>query len=267
MQAAALSSEMIGEPGERVVGMAQHIGAGAAPLLLAVDDGASRDRAQIGCGDARHRFAEHAARREEVVGDQRRRAQRLPFDVAVVDDLDRWMIGLDRLGDPFGGERRLAGREIARQPHRDLAFDADVDEIGRRQPHAAVMNALLEHAAATGMWDVEIFLHHRAGAADLVADETADLGLQQIVQRALHEIAFGLVARHDVFRKRLERRAAAARAGDRLCGREDPIHLRSLPDVRGAAMAPPSARGNSALTDASGKHEGCDTVRPSPGRA
>ena len=34
---------MIGEPGERVVGMAEHVGAGAAARFCAVDQGAADD--------------------------------------------------------------------------------------------------------------------------------------------------------------------------------------------------------------------------------
>ena len=57
------------------------------------------------------------------------------------------------------------------------------------------------------MRDVEITLHHRAGAADLVADQRADMRQQQIVQRALDPIALGLVGRGD----RRARRAARLR--------------------------------------------------------
>ena len=42
VQAPALGGEMIGEPGQRVVRMAEHIGAAAAAGFLAVDDRAAR---------------------------------------------------------------------------------------------------------------------------------------------------------------------------------------------------------------------------------
>ena len=48
------------------------------------------------------------------------------------------------------------------------------------------------------MGNVEILLHHRAGAADLVADHGAELRQQQIVHGALDLVAFGLVLRRDV---------------------------------------------------------------------
>jgi len=44
---------------------------------------------QIRQGGARNGLAEHAAGGEEIVRHQGRRAQSFPFDVAVVDDLDR----------------------------------------------------------------------------------------------------------------------------------------------------------------------------------
>ena len=33
---------------------------------------------------------------------------------------------------PLGGERRFGRRQIAREPHRDLAFDADADVVAVR---------------------------------------------------------------------------------------------------------------------------------------
>ena len=114
-QAFAVGGEMVGEPGQRVVRMAEHVGAGAAPDFVAVDDGAADDVEQIGRGGSRHRFAEHAAGGKEIVRHQSRRAHGLPFDVAVVDDLDRRQIGLDRLRDRVGRERRLRRRQIARR--------------------------------------------------------------------------------------------------------------------------------------------------------
>ena len=40
MQSLALVGKMIGEPGQRVVGMAEHVGAGAAANFLTIDQGA-----------------------------------------------------------------------------------------------------------------------------------------------------------------------------------------------------------------------------------
>ena len=98
-QALAVGGEMIGEPGQRVVRMAEHVGAGAAADFSAVDDGAADHVEQIGCGGSRHRLAEHAAGGKEIVRHQSRRADGLPVGVAVVDDLDRRQIGLDGLRD------------------------------------------------------------------------------------------------------------------------------------------------------------------------
>ena len=79
---------MIGEPGQRVVGMAEHVGAAALPDFDAVDQRAADHVKQIGRGRSRHRLAEHAAGGEEIVRHQGRRAQGLPVDIAVIDDLD-----------------------------------------------------------------------------------------------------------------------------------------------------------------------------------
>src|SRR6202011_6282081 len=100
---------------------------------------------------------------EEIIRHQRRRAQGLPVNVAVVDDLDRRVIGLDRLRHPLSRKRRLRWRQIAGEPDGDFAFDADADKFFRAQRRAALENACCEHAAAAGMRDAKILLHHRAG--------------------------------------------------------------------------------------------------------
>ena len=92
--------KMIGEPGQRVVRMAEHVGAGAAAGFDAVDEGAADHFQQVRRGRSRHRLSEHAAGGKEIVGHQSRRAEGLPIDIALIDDLDRRMIGLDRLARP-----------------------------------------------------------------------------------------------------------------------------------------------------------------------
>jgi hypothetical protein len=70
--------------------------------------------------------------------------------IAIIDDLDRWEVGLDRLHDDIGGEGRLRRRKIAREPDGDFAFDADADEIKRCKRDAAVVNAACEYPPAQG---------------------------------------------------------------------------------------------------------------------
>src|SRR5205807_10568610 len=48
--------------------------------------------------------------------------------------------------------RRL-GRQVPREPRRDLAFDTDPDVAGRRQAHAAAMDPGGKHAAGTWVRD------------------------------------------------------------------------------------------------------------------
>ena len=147
------------------------------------------------------------------------------------------MIGLDRLRHPLRRERRFATAP-------DRAQAAPRSRIRRRRgrnrrpaAHAAVVNTVLEHAAAAGMRDVEILLHHRAGAADLVADHRAGLRQQQIVHGALNAVALGLVLRRDVAAQRMQRRAVAAGGGDGLCGRENLVHRRRLPGFEPAGIS------------------------------
>jgi hypothetical protein len=96
------------------------------------------------------------------------------------------------------------------------------------------VDAAREHAAAAWMRDVQILLHHLAGAADLVADQRAGLRQQQIVHRALHPVAFGLIARRNVCRQRLQPDAVTPAGGDELCGGNDPVHAQrpSCPEYK-----------------------------------
>ena len=91
---------------------------------------------------------------------------------------------------------------------------------------AAIVNALGKHAPRAGMRDVEILLHHRAGAADLVTNQAACLRQQQVVDRALNAIAFRLIAGRELRSKRGQRRAIAAGSSDGLCSRKNFVHHR-----------------------------------------
>jgi hypothetical protein len=76
--------------------------------------------------------------------------------------------------------------------------------------------------------NAEIVLHHRAGAADLVTDQRAEIGRQQLVKRILNAVSAGLVLRRASGGERLQRRAVAAGRGDGFRGREDLVHRRQL---------------------------------------
>jgi hypothetical protein len=222
---------MVGEPCQRVVRMAEHIGAGASSILNPVDHGATDDIKQIGSCGSRHRGSEHAAGGEEIVRHQSRRTDGLPVGIAVIDDLDGGQICLDRLRDGLRRERRPRWLKIMRKPHGDLAFDADTDEILGRQRHAAGMNASCKYAAAARVRNSEIVLHHRAGAADLVTDQRAEIGRQQLMQPILNAVSAGLVLRRDIDGERLQRRAVAAGRGDGFCGRENLVHDDSFAEM------------------------------------
>src|SRR5579871_2887670 len=114
MQPLALFGQMIGEPGKRVMRMTEHVSASAAASLRAVDQSATGDLKEIGRGVACDRLTQNAAGGKEIVGDQGRRADRLPYLAAVADAPARREIGLNRLPHPLGRERLLARRKIAR---------------------------------------------------------------------------------------------------------------------------------------------------------
>jgi hypothetical protein len=75
------------------------------------------------------------------------------------------------------------------------------------------------------MRNVQVLLHHRAGAADLVADHLAEIGRQQAVDRVRNPVSFGFGPRRGSAGKRLQRHAMAAGGGDGFGGRESVVHL------------------------------------------
>src|SRR4029077_9008193 len=97
----------------------------------------------------------------------------------------------------------------------------DTDEILRRQRHAASVNTVCKYAAAARVRNAEILLHHRAGAADLVSDQRAVVGRQQLMQRFLNAVSGGLVLRRDIGAEWLQRHKAAAGGSNGFCSRED----------------------------------------------
>ena len=173
-----------------------------------------------------HGLSEHAAGGKEIIRHQRRRADGLPIGITIIDDLDGGQIRLDGLRDGVRREWRLRWLKIMREPHGDLAFDADTDEIFRGQRHTAGVNAFCKYAATAGVRNSEILLHHRAGAADLVTDQRAEIGGQQIMKRILNAVSVGLVLRRGVCGERLQRPAVAAGSSNDSCSREDPVHRR-----------------------------------------
>ena len=164
------------------------------------------------------------------------------------------MIGVDRQRNAVRSERRAHGREIAREPHRDFAFDADADEIAVAQADAAGMNALREHPAAAGMRDADILLHHRTGAADLVAGRRPYIRRQQIVNRILNAVALGFILRGDIRGQRLQRPAVAAGGSDGLCGFERFVHREKLSRFPSETVGPH-------LLLSCARHEGPDDTR------
>ena len=97
----AAPGEMGGEPGQGVVRMAKHVGAGALPGLDAIDERAADYFVQVGRGGARDRLAEHATGGKEIVRYQSWRTQALPVQIAIIHNLDCRQIGLDSLRDLY----------------------------------------------------------------------------------------------------------------------------------------------------------------------
>ena len=125
----AARGKMVGKPGECVVGVAEHVGAGALPGRGAADERAADYREQVGRGRSRHRLAKHATGGKEIIRYQGRQAEALPLLISIIDDLDRRQIGPDGMADRIRRERRLRGREVARESYSNFTFDADADEI------------------------------------------------------------------------------------------------------------------------------------------
>src|ERR1700722_4819700 len=84
------------------------------------------------------------------------------------------------------------------------------------------------------MGDAEILLHHRAGAADFIADADAAIGREQAVQRVLDLVALRFAVWRSASRQRPERSTAAARGGDDFGGLENGVHGRPFDDALSA---------------------------------
>ena len=226
---------MLRQPGQRRIGMAQHVSTHTGADLDAVDQRPAMQPGEIRQGIRRKPGPEHAAGREKVVGDKHRRADALPVDIAVIDDLDCRHHFTDSAAHAVGG-RALPGK-IMRQPDRDLAFDADTDEVAMAQHGAARMARTGEEPGGTGMVDTEIILHHRRGAADLPAAAPAEA---RDGQSAVHGALYGIGP--DDVGGRLARLGRQGRArepgsGDRLGKGIDGFGLRQggLPAFSGQA--------------------------------
>ena len=159
---------------------------------------------QIGRRGSRDRLAEHAAGGEEIIRHQDRRAHGLPRAVAVIDDLDRRKkasMACATVSAVNGASEGTRSR-----PSRTAISHSTPTRTKSvwRSDTPTVVHAVGKHAAAAGMRNLDIVLHHRAGAADLVAAVRAEIGRQQTGQRRLNPVSlgFGLVARSAAAAKR-----------------------------------------------------------------
>ena len=130
-QALAVGCEMVGEPGECVVRVAEYIRAGPLPGLDAIDDGPAGHSQQVWRGGSRYGVAEHATGGKEIIRNQRRSTERLPLLITIIDDLDRRQISVYGVRNVLCREWRVGRRKIAPEPNGYFAFDADADEITR----------------------------------------------------------------------------------------------------------------------------------------
>ena len=81
-----------------------------------------------------------------------------------------------------------------------------------------------EDAAGAGMVDLHVFLHHRRGGADLVADYLAMAGtLQDRVDLVLNEIAFAQIDGTDGIGQSRQMLPRPSGAGHRIGGRGNPV--------------------------------------------
>ena len=85
--------------------------------------------------------------------------------------------------------------EITNQADGELAFNAWANEVGMTKPAVHMLDRRVEHASGCRPRDVEIGLHGRGRAADLVARHlSVPRVLEQLVEDGLDLVALVLVA-------------------------------------------------------------------------
>ena len=207
---------MIGQPGQCIVRMTEDIGAGPSARLLTIDQGATFHINQIRDCRARDRSPENDAGGEEIVGYERWRAKRFPPHVAVVDDFDRRQIALDAARHRISGEGCVSRNEILFQTDRNLALDTKANEICCAKHNPSLMRSACVDATCARVWNGKVLLHDLAGTADLVPDQWAQLGCQELMNCRLNPVAFLDALRHDLLRQARQWLQAFSRCGDDL---------------------------------------------------
>ncbi len=90
-------------------------------------------------------------------------------------------------------EGRIPRLEITNQADGELAFNARANEVGVTKPAIHMLNGRVEHAAGCRPRDVEVGLHGRGRAADLVARHlSVPRVFEQLVEDGLDLVALVL---------------------------------------------------------------------------
>ena len=195
------------QPRQRLERVAHHQRTRAPADIDAIDGGDAGQTRHIQPPPIADRIAQHATAVEKIVGDECRHAERAVVCIAVVHDLDRRHYRTYRVRDAVASERRRPRLQIAREFDCDFALDPELDETGARNASRAAQHRLLENTAGAGVGDIQERLHHRGGAADLVADLFAhSCHRQQAIEHSLQLIALRFVPGSHGFRQVDDRR-------------------------------------------------------------
>ena len=122
----------VGQPAQHVERIAHDVGTGPVAHVGAVDGHRPGDLAEGARVERLQLRAEHARVVEEIVGDQRRGAQRRVVGVAVLHHLDRGHARRHRAGHVSRLVRQPEAGQVPGHPHGDLAFHAEA--AGARAP-------------------------------------------------------------------------------------------------------------------------------------
>jgi hypothetical protein len=162
---------VVGQPGQRIERVAQHVAAGASSHFPAVDEGDAFHRLQRGCIQVLHRRAEHQALVPGVVGDQRQhrvlqaRVIRLP----VVGNFERRIGARDMLQDGRAGPRPACWWELARHLEGNLELDDQPDIVASADGGARTEHLVAQQAARHRVLEPHQVAHGRCRDRDLVA--------------------------------------------------------------------------------------------------
>ena len=190
MQFLAASGQGVGQPGQGVQRVAQHVASVAFTGGFSVDGHCAAGVLQVQGLPVRPFRPQHDAGVPGVVGGHSQEVEVAVIGAPVVHQLEGGHQRAHRRRDSLPSVGRAAGGQAGLQAHRDLAFRAETDVIAGVHRRRGVMHSALKNRSGAGGVKPDHPLHHRRGQRNLVAHDGPALRGQQRLKRLLHIVGF-----------------------------------------------------------------------------